>query len=49
MYYALKRFELCSEDDFKKLKSNWNKYSKTENIDIYGKAINKKKIEEEHE
>jgi len=49
MYYALKRFELCSEDDFKKLKSNWNNYSKTENIDIYGKAIIEKKIEEKHE
>ena len=49
MYYALKRFELCSEDDFKKLKRNWNKYSKAENIDIYGKAINEKKIEDENE
>jgi hypothetical protein len=46
MYYALMRFELCSEDDFKKLKKNWNKYSKTENIDIYGNAINEKNKEE---
>lgn len=37
MYYALKRFELCDEQEFKKLKKEWTKYSKTENIDIYGK------------
>ena len=36
MYYALKRFELCENDDFNKLLREWKKYSKLENIDIYG-------------
>lgn len=35
MYYALKRFELCENDDFNKLLREWKKYSKSENIDIY--------------
>jgi predicted SpoU family rRNA methylase len=39
MYYALQRFELCKEKDFKKLIKDWKKYSKSENIDIYGKNI----------
>ncbi len=40
MYYALKRFELCKDDYFKKLLRDWKKYSKTKNIDIYGKPKN---------
>jgi len=36
MYYALKRFELCENDDFNKLLRDWKKYSKSKNIDIYG-------------
>lgn len=36
MYYALKRFELCKNDDLNKLLREWKKYSKSENIDIYG-------------
>lgn len=36
MYYALKRFELCENDDFNKLLREWKKYSKLKNIDIYG-------------
>lgn len=36
MYYALKRFELCGNDDFNKLLREWKKYSKSKNIDIYG-------------
>lgn len=40
MYYALKRFELCKDDYLKKLLRDWKKYSKTENIDIYGKPKN---------
>jgi len=36
MYYALKRFELCENDVFNKLLREWKKYSKSENIDIYG-------------
>jgi len=39
MYYALKRFELCEDEDVKKLLKDWKKYSKSENIDIYGKNI----------
>jgi len=42
MYYALKRFELCENDEFNKLLREWKKYSKSENIDIYGnKKIDK--------
>ena len=37
MYYALQRFELCEEEDFKKLKRDWKNYSKSKNIDIYGR------------
>lgn len=36
MYYALKRFELCNTDEFNKLLREWKRYSKSENIDIYG-------------
>jgi hypothetical protein len=47
MYYALQRFEICKEKDFKELKKVWNKYSKSENIDIYGKPkIDKDRNEE---
>lgn len=35
LYYALKRFELCDNDDFNKLLREWKKYSKSENINIY--------------
>jgi uncharacterized protein (UPF0212 family) len=49
MYYALQRFELCEEKDFKKLKRDWKNYSKSENIDIYGERIfDKEKDIEEH-
>jgi len=36
MYYALKRFEFSDDDEFNKLLREWKKYSKSENIDIYG-------------
>lgn len=36
MFYALKRFEVCENDEFNKLLREWKKYSKSENIDIYG-------------
>ena len=48
MYYALQRFELCKEKEFKKLKRDWKYYSKSENIDIYGKSLNKEIDIEEH-
>lgn len=41
VYYALKRFEICKDDYFKKLVRDWKKYSKTENIDIYGRPKDK--------
>jgi hypothetical protein len=37
VYYALKRFEICSEEEFKKLMVSWKIYSKAQDIDIYGK------------
>lgn len=49
MYYALKRFELCENDDFNKLLKEWRKYSKSENIDIYGKEkIDKNIVKNNH-
>jgi hypothetical protein len=44
MYYALKRFEVCGNDEFNKLLREWKKYSKSENIDIYGNAKPDKSI-----
>ncbi len=42
MYYALQRFEICKEKDINELKKVWNKFSKAENVDIYGKPKNNK-------
>lgn len=39
MYFALKRFEICTEEEFKKLRRDWNKYSREKGINIYGKPI----------
>jgi len=44
MYYALKRFEFCENDEFNKLLREWKKYSKSENIDIYGNEKTDKSI-----
>ena len=44
MYYALKRFEICGNDEFNRLLREWKKYSKSENIDIYGKEKPDKSI-----
>lgn len=44
MYYALKRFEVCENDEFNKLLREWKKYSKSENIDIYGNENTDKSI-----
>jgi hypothetical protein len=49
MYYALKRFEVCGNDEFNKLLREWKKYSKSENIDIYGKAKPDKTITKNNE
>ena len=44
MYYALKRFEMCENDEFNKLLREWKKYSKSESIDIYGNEKTDKSI-----
>ena len=44
MYYALKRFEVCENDEFNKLLREWKNYSKSENIDIYGNEETGKSI-----
>jgi hypothetical protein len=44
MYYALKRFEMCKNDEFNKLLREWKKYSKSENINIYGNEKTDKSI-----
>lgn len=44
MYYALKRFKACENDEFNKLLKEWKKYSKSENIDIYGNKKTGKSI-----
>lgn len=36
VYFALKRFEMCTDAEFKDLRKKWNIYSKVNNIDIYG-------------
>lgn len=41
VYFALKRFEICSENEFKELRKKWKIYSKENNIDIYGKVLSK--------
>ena len=50
MYWALKRFEICSEDEFKRLLKDWKTYSALENINIYGLPAGTKIIdcEENH-
>ena len=44
MYYALKRFEICGNNEFNRLLREWKKYSKSKNIDIYGKVKTDKSI-----
>jgi len=41
LYFALKRFEIFTEDDFKEFRKRWKKYSAEKNLDIYGKLIDK--------
>ncbi len=43
-YYSLKRFKVCENDEFNKLLREWKKYSKSENIDIYGNEKTGKSI-----
>jgi hypothetical protein len=49
MYFALKKFDNCSEIEFKELIKNWKVYSKEKNIDIYGKEITKTNHTTKHE
>jgi len=49
MYFALKRFEVCGNDEFNKLVREWEKYSNSENIDIYGNQKESKNIETNNE
>ena len=44
MYYALKRFDVSEKDEFNELLREWEKYSKSENIDIYGNEKTDKSI-----
>ena len=45
MYWALKRFEICSETEFKNLLKNWKTYSVKEQINIYGNPIELERID----
>ena len=46
MYFALKKFDNCTEIQFVELIKNWKIYSKEKNLDIYGKEVAKTNIEE---
>ena len=37
LYFALKRFELCTEEEFKVLRNKWRKYSSDNKLDNNGK------------
>jgi uncharacterized protein (UPF0212 family) len=41
LYFALERFELSSENEIKRLRKSWKKYSLEKNLNIYGKSIDK--------
>jgi hypothetical protein len=46
MYFALKKFDNCTEIEFKEFMKNWKLYSKEKNIDIYGNEVLKTNLEE---
>ncbi len=46
VYFALKRFDMCTENEFKELRKKWKIYSKEKNLDIYGKVVNKTTIKQ---
>ena len=46
VYFALKRFDMCSENEFNELRKKWKIYSKEKNLDIYGKVMDKKTIKQ---
>ena len=41
MYFALKKFDNCTEIEFVEIMKNWKLFSKEKNIDIYGKELTK--------
>ena len=47
LYSAIKRFRLCTENEFKELEKKWKKYSAMKKLDIYGKSIDEARFEKE--
>lgn len=46
VYFALKRFDLCTENEFNELRKKWKIYSKEKNLDIYGNVVDKARIKQ---
>jgi hypothetical protein len=46
VYFALKRFDMCTENEFNELRKKWKIYSKEKNLDIYGKLVDKTTIKQ---
>jgi len=46
VYFALKRFDMCTEKEFNELRKKWKIYSKEKNLDIYGKVVDKTTIKQ---
>ena len=46
VYFALKRFDMCTENEFNELRKKWKIYSKEKNLDIYGKVVDKTTIKQ---
>ena len=49
MYYALEREGHCSHAEFLTLKREWNKYSKSKGINVYGEEIEEKSTKAQHD
>jgi hypothetical protein len=49
LYFALKRFELCTAEEFRELVKKWKKFSAEKNLNIYGKSIDEaRQVQEKH-
>ena len=46
MYFALKRFDICTGNEFNELRKKWKIYSKEKNLDIYGKVVDKNELKQ---
>jgi len=46
VYFALKRFNMCTENEFNELRKKWKIYSKEKDLDIYGKIVDKTTIKQ---